>query len=193
MKKIFLVLLAFCSFAGVVNANVEDDAKSPLGMAVMKNGSTFKVFYKGDKTTTVKVTIFNADRKAVFTDVIKNISNFVRPYNFSNLAEGEYTIEVSDGFETRTEKVNYHTGAVQKLVNIKPLAGADKKYILTVTGQADSQESVKIKIYSGDGLIYDKSEEFSGTFGKVFTLNNVTGKVSFEISDKNGILKNISY
>lgn len=108
MKKtlsIFLVLLA----VGTLHARNSDRPVPSSNAAIMKQGSTFKVFYKGSKPVNVKVSIFDADHKLVFTETIRKIDGFARPYNFSNLPEGNYSIEVSDGHLREQEIVAYTT------------------------------------------------------------------------------------
>ena len=191
MKNLVLILLVLISVAGTVDATALDDAKSPTGMAVMKSGSTFKVFYKGEKAGNVKVAIYNASGDLMFAESLKNIDNFVRPYNFSSLPEGDYTIELVDALGKHVEKVGYYRGKVEKYITVKPLNGAEKKFVLSVANKGE--DVVSIRIYNSSTIVYEKSEHISGNFAQVFTLSDVTGKVSFEITDKNGIVKTVTY
>ncbi len=75
----------------------------------MKNGSTFKLFYKGAQQSDVKVLILNDENQIVYSEKIKNTDGFARPYNFSNLPEGHYSIQIKDNAGIRTETVNHHS------------------------------------------------------------------------------------
>ena len=90
MKKIFstFVLLTFVS--SVVLAGEDPDPSESSKMAVMKNGDVVKVFYKKLAEAKVKITILDQENKAVFTEEVKSHAGFIRPYNLSQLPEGDY-------------------------------------------------------------------------------------------------------
>src|SRR5687768_9204205 len=106
MKKITLVFVLSLMAVGFVNAN-GTNPESPLGMSVIKYKNIVKVFYRGEQAGKVKVTIFNAHGRMVHKETLKNTENFMRPYNFSSLPAGDYTIELSDAKGTRSQKVSY--------------------------------------------------------------------------------------
>lgn len=167
-------------------------AAAASGMAVMKTGSIFKVFYKGPKENTVKVTILNSDKEIVYKEIVKNTAGFARPYNFVNLPEGDYSIEVNDETGTRIERVSHHTGSIQKLAHLSRLNGDTERFILTVSNK--DSENLQIKIYTEDQtLIYSGNEKIKGDFAKIYNLEKITGKVSFEISDDKGVTKTLRY
>lgn len=118
MKKILSVLVMLMVISSVAFARRMDNPVAAAGVAVMKNGSTFKLFYKGAQHSDVKVSIVDARDHVVFSEVIKKVEGFMRPYNFSNLPEGNYTIEVSDKSGRYIEKISYNKGKVEKLANL---------------------------------------------------------------------------
>jgi hypothetical protein len=184
-----LMVMSTLTFARRLDAPA---AAAASGMAVMKTGSIFKVYYKGPKENTVKVMILNNDREVIYKEIVKNTAGFARPYNFSNLPEGEYTIEVNDESGTRIERVSYHTGAVQKLAHLSRLNGDAERFLLTVSNK--ESENLEIKIYNEDQtLVYSGNEKIKGDFAKIYNLEKITGKVSFEISDDKGVTKTLRY
>ena len=192
MKKNSLILVVLIAISGVVKANEIDNPKSSTGMSVMKQGSTFKVFYKGERPGTVKLKIYNAAHKAVFTETLKNVENFVRPYNFSSLPEGDYTIELINEDIQKIERINYSKGRVEKLANLVRLAGTDGKYMLRVANK--STDEIKVDIYNDSNqLIYSQKESITGDFARIYDLHKVQGHVFFVITDKNGITKTLTY
>jgi hypothetical protein len=192
MKKISLFLVMLLSVTTVVSANNVDDPRPVSGMAVMKTGSTFKVFYKAIKAGTVKVSILDAKHDEVFTETFHNIENFVRPYNFSSLQEGEYTIEVSNNDGKQIEHVTYRKGNLQRLAHLARVEGSSDKYILSLSNKG--QDQISVKIYNeSNTLLYSQLETISGDFAKIYCLNNVSGQLSFEITDKNGITTVVRY
>jgi len=190
MKKSVSFLAVLMVMSTMVFALDTPSAAAASGMAVMKNGSTFKVFYKGLKENTVKVTILNSEKEIVYRDIVKNTAGFARPYNFSNLPEGNYTIEVTDETGTRAEQISYNTGKVEKLAHLSRLEG--ERYMLSVSNK--ECQNLSIKIYNEDQtLIYTDNAKVTGDFAKIYNLEKITGKVSFEISDDKGITKTLRY
>jgi hypothetical protein len=190
MKKFLLSLLAVAMIASGASATGNDDTKSPTGVAVLKSGSTFKVIYKGDKEGTVKVTIYDAASKTVFSETLRKVESFVRPYNFSSLPEGDYTIEVADQNGKQVEKIGYYKGVLKRYVNLKKLAAADSRYLLTVTNKG--KESLTIEIFNNAGrLVFSDKQNINGDFGKVYNLKGLPGDFSFQVTDSAGATKTV--
>ena len=107
MKKITTLAFVFALMSvSFVNAH-DKNPKSPVGMSVIKYKNIVKVFYKGEQAGKVKVTIYNAQGRAVYNETLRNMEDFMRPYNFSFLPAGDYTIEVTDEKGKRSQEVKY--------------------------------------------------------------------------------------
>jgi hypothetical protein len=186
MKNI-LILLAFVSFANVYAG--EKNPASASAMDVVRTGDMVKVFYKGVKDCTVKVTIFNAKGAAVFTETLKHISNFMRPYNFSTLAQGNYTIEISDESGKLVKRVNYvHAAPAVKLASLRKIS--PDQYILSVASK--DAGTITIKIFdSEEKLIYRENEHIGKEFAKIYNIARASGKLTFQVTDENGIVSEI--
>ena len=191
MKKTLSILAAITIFSTTLFANNIDNPNAATGMAIMKNGTTVKLFYKGTKQTDVKVSIYNAANTLVYSETIKNVDGFVRPYNFTNLEEGEYSIELLGENGRQVERVIYKLGKVQKLANVMHVTGEPNKYILTVANKG--QDVLTIKIYGDKGvLLYSKTEEVNGDFAQVYNLDKYNGGLTFEVSDSKGVTKSLN-
>jgi hypothetical protein len=191
MKKTLSILAAITIFSTALFANNIDNPNAATGMAIMKNGTTVKLFYKGTKQADVKVSIYNAANTLVYSETIKNVDGFVRPYNFTNLEEGEYSIELLGENGRQVERVVYKLGKVQKLANVMHVTGEPNKYILTVANKG--QDVLTIKIYGDKGvLLYSKTEEVNGDFAQVYNLDKYKGGLTFEVSDSKGVTKSLS-
>jgi len=103
MKKTVSLLAVLMVMSTMIFARRLDTpaAAAASGMAVMKTGSIFKVYYKGLKENTVKVTILNSNKDIIYREIVKNTAGFARPYNFVNLPEGDYSIERVGGTTQR--------------------------------------------------------------------------------------------
>ena len=191
MKKTLSILAAITIFSTALFANNIDNPNAATGMAIMKNGTTVKLFYKGTKQADVKVSIYNAANTLVYSETIKNVDGFVRPYNFTNVEEGEYSIELLGENGRQVERVIYKLGKVEKLANVMHVTGEANKYILSVANKG--QDVLTIKIYGDKGvLLYSKTEEVNGDFAQVYNLDKYNGGLTFEVSDSKGVTKSLS-
>lgn len=190
MKKITTLVFVFALMTvGFVNAN-DINPKSPVGMSVMKYKNIVKVFYRGEQAGKVKVTIFNAKGRTVYNETFRNTENFMRPYNFSFLPPGDYTIEVSDAQGTRSQKVSYGTSEKKRTAHLSRLSN-DNTYILAVPNEG--REALTIRIFDdNNALVYRETAVIDGDFAKVYNLNKFKGNHTFEIIDKKGRINRLS-
>jgi len=195
MKKI--ITLSLVLFSTVMFANGTDDEKkssaSASGAAVIKKGeSTFRVIYKSETESDVRVSIHNDKNQLVYSEKVNNTDGFTRPYNFESLGEGEYTIAIENGSKKQVEKVSYHAPKVTKTLNVLRMSSEEGKYLVMAAGQGN--EKIAISIYDGQNNLLHKSyEATSGNFSKLFNLKSVKGHLTFEISNENGESKTVSY
>ncbi|PZR40250.1 MAG: hypothetical protein DI538_04700 [Azospira oryzae] len=194
MKKIIaitsIVLFSTAMFAG----GAEESPKSSSGIAVMQNAENglFKVYYKAAEAANVKVSILNDENQEVFTETIRKVNGFVRPYNFQNLKEGEYTIRIDDGTQSQAEKVVYQSGKLEKLIQVRKMKSDEGKYLLTASGQG--KEQITVNIYdSTDKIIYTELQQINDTFAQVYNLSQVKGGIAFEIIHANGTAQRLQY
>jgi len=187
MKKILSVLVVLIMFSSVVFARRLDNPGATPSAAVVKIGTTFKLYYKGSQHADVKVSIRDASERLVFSEIIKDVDGFVRPYNFSSLPEGDYTMQISDKNGRQIEKISYKRERSQAMAHLLKVTGTDAKYLLTVSNK-DGQD-VTVRIYdSANNMIYNKKEISPSDFAKVYNLGKISGEgeFTFEVSDANG-------
>lgn len=190
MKTILSIFAALVLFSSTLFAGT-DRPEVVTGMAIMKQGSMVKLFYKGSKQADVRVSIYNASNQLVFKETIRKVDNFVRPYNFSNLSQGEYRIELVGENGRQVERVNYTIEKVEKLANVLRVYGEKDKYMLTVSNKGT--EKITVKIYRADGaLMYNQTENVTGDFARLYNLGEYKESVIFEVSDSKGITKMLS-
>src|SRR5258706_12394090 len=104
MKKMISILLALVTVGCVVSYGGTKGPESR--MAVVKTGDIIKVIYDGPSSSTVKVTIQDADGNEVFTERVPSDEGFIRPYNFSQLPKADYKISVTDNAGELSETVS---------------------------------------------------------------------------------------
>ncbi len=120
----------------------------------------YNIYYASTEAGKVKVSILNSQRQLIFTEVLNNVTSFKRPYNFSQLEEGQYSIVVEDRNGKHVDQVNYTMNKVQSFISVVEAANAENKYILSVTN--NGTEEVLVKIYNGASLLHSQVTEGNG-------------------------------
>jgi len=159
-------------------------------VVVGEKSNIFKVVYKSAAATRVQISIRNNKNEVVFSESFTKMSRFTRPYNFQNLPEGEYTIEVKDRTGKKVEKVNYSLGVVNSLVKVTKL-GDQPKYLLSVANKGMNIINVSVYNNSGEQLIYN-AHIVEGDFAIVYNLVKA-GSYTFVVSDKDGKSSTIEF
>ena len=183
MKKILAVVLVLI-VVGHVNA-MEVEPKSPLGMSVLKNGALVKVFYRGEQSGKVKVTIYNEGGDVVFTETLQKTDQFMRPYNFKALPYGEYTIELADASGARQQKVVHKLVKESRTAHVTRLNRNENRYMLAVPNTG--KDALTVRIYDENNrIVFEENQRIHGNFAKVYNLNGIAGEHTFEIVDQHG-------
>ncbi|MEX2232366.1 MAG: hypothetical protein WD824_09410 [Cyclobacteriaceae bacterium] len=183
MKKILALVFALIAI-GHVNAN-EINPKSPVGISVVKQGNIVKLFYRGEQAGKVKIAIYNEKGNEVFTETMRNREHFMRPYNFSSLPEGNYTIQLSDANGKHFQKVKHSLSNGKRVAHLSRLSKEQNKYMLAVPNKGTDALTVKI-FDERNTLLYQGTEVIDGNFARLYDLSKVKGEHIFEIIDQNG-------
>jgi hypothetical protein len=192
MNKFLTIVVMLTVVCSAVSANNIDNPKATTGMAVVKSGSIFKVYYRGLKRSDVKVTILNEEGQAVHKETLKKIESFVRPYNFSTLKEGNYTIELESEDGKQLKSVAYENAVQPRLMSLVRLRGGENKYVLSVANKGDDVLKVRI-VDSKRNEVFSETNEVEGDFARIYKLNKIGDDFRFEVTDKNGNTQSIGY
>lgn len=185
MKKTLSVLVLLMIVSSVVFARRLENPGASSNAAVVKIGSTFKLYYKGSQQADVKVLIRDASNTVLFSETIKKSDGFVRPYNFEYLPEGDYTIQITDETGRHIEKITNKREKSETTAHLLKVSGTSAKYLLTVSNKEDSD--VTVRIYDdSNNVIYNKIELVSKDFAKVYNLDGIPGQFTFEVTDATG-------
>jgi hypothetical protein len=153
-------------------------------MAVVKRDvDAYKLIYKSEVKSNVKVQILDEGGRIVFSEVIRNSDGFIRPYNFATMVEGEYTIKVDNGSNWMSETVAYKSSHLDEGTQL--IRTHDGKYLLTVAGHGPEFLTVTIRDAKGVDL-HSEVRSVTGDFARVYNLDNLAGPFSFEVSDNSG-------
>jgi hypothetical protein len=192
MKKTLLFFLALIVISTISFARRLDNPPALSRMGVIRSGSTFKVFYKGTSLSKVVINIYSNNKVKVFSDNLGKQDSFVRPYNFSQLPEGEYTIELTDETGKQVQRVQYRNGKIEKLASLIKVSGEGDKYLLMVPSEGADVLDIEISDAAGE-VIYRSKEKIEGDFARVYDLKSLSGIFELSITDSKGVTKTISY
>jgi hypothetical protein len=193
MKTKTLYIAALMIVAAAVTAVAKDEPGSN-GLAVVsaKGSEVFKVIYKGENLGKVKLNVYNSTSEIVFSETMNGVNGFIRPLNFSGLQFGEYTIELTDATGKKVEKVNYQPVKLRADIHIAKLAASEGKYLLSVAN-SDTQ-SITVKIFDEkNNLVHISTRDVSANFAQLFSVKDLTGAVTFEISNNDGNLRTVQF
>lgn len=191
MKTKTLYVAALMVLAAAFTA-VGKDEPAALGLAVVpvKGTQVFKVIYKNENPSKVKLTVYNAASKVVFTESMTSVGGFIRPLNFTGLAFGEYTIELADASGKRTEKVTYGPAKASARAHVARLAQPDK-FVLSVTNA--QRETITVRVFDGaNNLVHISSQDADGDFAKLYSVKDLD-HVTFEVSTNAGSLSTVKF
>jgi hypothetical protein len=194
MKTKSILLAAFFVMSLVVAAIGKDEpTKAGLAVVSTKGADVFKVIYKSETPSKVKLNLYNAESSIVYSETIESTEGFILPLNFKGLALGEYTLEVVDAAGKRTEKITY--GVVTSRDNIrvaKIYASADNKFLVAIQNPASEQVTVRI-FDAFNNLVHSEVKQVSGNFAQVYNVKNLKGSFTFEVSDASGNVKTVQF
>jgi hypothetical protein len=190
MKKFNLLFVGvlFCTLA-FANGTVEPNESASTAAVINSDGSSvFKLFYKGEQKGLVKVSIMDDHSKIVFSESIKSKNGFMRPYNFSELGAGSYTILIEDAQGIQRQKVTYAAGKIEKHISVVKL-NEEGKYLVSV--KSKSSDRIIVNVYDQfNELIHSHDKMVKNDFAEVLNLKNIN-QFTIEISDSNGVLKSL--
>jgi hypothetical protein len=186
-------MISRITFVLALVISVATFAKNPSLSVSSASSSVYNVAYKAVEAGKVKVSIYNDNNELVFTETLNAVSSFNRPYNFSELAEGEYTIVLESKNDKQAEKVSYRSNKVTTYISMKEVADSANKYQLNLT--SSTTDAVSVKIYNAsDALVHEQKMKVTGRAGFIFDLNKVkSDMITFEISTSNGNVERITF
>lgn len=184
MKSKLLIMAGVLAGSMTFATTIGEIAETGKGVALVKQGKVVKLIYKATEENTVTIQIYGPDNKLILSDRLKGMDGFSRPYNFSGMSDGTYTVVVNDGKGTHKETISLRAEKKEKLVNLVKMSGEDK-YLFTASG--DGEEVLTLNIYDElDNLIHKETKRVAGEFGQVYNLNKIKGGVTFEVVREDG-------
>jgi hypothetical protein len=189
MKSKVLFIAALITISAGINAVAKEDPRNArLAVVPIKGSEVFKVIYKSETNSKVKLNIYNSSSELVFSQSISNAEGFIVPLNFAGLKAGEYTIELIEGTTKKTEKVTYNPlkgVSSAKAIHVSRVTENDGRFVVSIANAGNEVITVRI-LDRNDNLIFSETREISGEFAQIYRVKNADG-VKFEISDAAGV------
>jgi len=180
-----------------VFAYAENEKPDNVGFTVVQvtGSEVFKVVYKGETTGKVRLNVYNSHAEILLSKTFYETSGFIFPLNFSGVAYGEYTIELSDVKGKHLHKVSIVRPArliSDKFVHISKLS-ADNRFLVSVAGPAQN-EKIRVAIFDQSGeLIFSESTRADGDFARMYNVKRPAEGYTFEVYDRSGMIKTIRF
>lgn len=192
MKTKSSILAAFLLMTAVATFGSDEPKKAGVVVVPMKGAEVFKVIYKSETSGKVKVKLYNTQNEVIFSEGFKNTEGFILPLNFSQLGFGEYTLELTDESGKRSEKIVYQAAKPAGNIRVSKLGAADGKFLVAVSNS--NNEKVTVRIFDRyNNLLHDQVTNVNGDFAQVYTVKNLTGALTFEVSDNEGSTKTVQF
>jgi hypothetical protein len=193
-RSLFIAALVIVS-ATVAALGKEEPNNKGLAVVPVKGSEVFKVIYKSENSGKVKLNIYNTGSQVVFTETFFGTDGFICPLNFKGLEAGEYTIELIDANGKKTEKVNFTRAtesSASKNVHISKIANESGKFLVAVS--STGSEKINVKIYdAANNLVHSEDKKIEGNFAQLYTVKNVNGALTFEVTDNAGNTKTVRF
>ena len=188
-KSIYLVAFLLM---GAVATFGNDDPTSGVAVLSAKGKDVFRVVYKTETANNVKVKLYNANGDIIHSASINNTKGFILPLNLAKLNFGEYRLELTDANGKHIERIVYQNAKAVDNIRVARLTTAEDKFMVSV--MSAKNEKVTVKIFdSYNNLLHNEVKSVSGDFAQVYTVKNLTGACTFEVSDDAGRVKTVQF
>jgi hypothetical protein len=188
-KSIYLVAFLLM---GAVATFGKDDPTSGMAVLSAKGKDVFRVVYKTETANNVKVKLYNVNGEIIHSASINNTKGFILPLNLGKLNYGEYRVELTDANGKHIERIAYQNVKAVDNIRVARLTTAQDKFMVSV--MSAKSEKVTVRIFDGyHNLLHNEVKSVSGDFAQVYTVKNLTGACTFEVSDDAGRVKTVQF
>jgi hypothetical protein len=185
MKKTFSIFVMLTIVSSVALAGGIDNPKASSKIAIMqKDADHIQLFYKNTKEATIEVSIYDAENKLLFTEIIRKSEGFIRPYDLSSMKGAEYTVVVSDGTEKFVEKINTNNRKTSLLSNVITMK-KEGSFLLTVADENAKSFTVRITDQN-DKLLHEHKESLNKQYSKIYNFASKVEGIKFQITTDQG-------
>ena len=163
------------------SSNDKDISNSDDFLVIPEAEGMYRLVYPVKEAETVWVKIYDPEKDELFSERVKNKDGFMQSYDFSNLADGLYTIAVQTKNGKITKEINHRYQRDDINVSVKK-DPADNSYNLLVTGVM--KDPVYIDLLDANrNTIYKDEVNVGKSFSKVYKFKNqLPDEVTFSVT-----------
>ena len=168
----------------------------PMSEAVTIQGELVKVIYSNPEPCDVTITIANENGDVLLTDKIKGKSEFIRPYNFSELEEGTYEVTIQDDAGERVNEIEYHAPEQEEMMAHISFIGneANDENLYLVAVPCQGEEEVTITVYDANHhVLHTDTKHINSDYASVYRVIGAKDGVVFKVTNKEGKEKSFEY
>ncbi len=193
-NSILSFALALVVSANVFANNAADEVKaaSRVEVSTTSRAAVYNLVYSSAKTGLVRVAIKNQAGTVVMQDEIFNTNKgFIRPYNFSIMPSGNYSIIVKDAAGQTELAVSYANVAISGVRKAEVKATEASKYQLRLIGNVS--EVVEVTIFDKSGTaIYSEALTQKGSLVRSYDLSKMkNAAATFEIKSDGKVVNRV--
>lgn len=160
MKKLFKKILVLAAVFGTYTSYANE---------VSEVTSTYNYVEKGNQ-----ISVTDASGEVIYNGEIKHNGNLTTLFNFSQLENGKYTVEVTNDFEIEinTIEVKNHTVSINtnKQTIFKPVVRNKNDQVL-ISKLALNSDTMKVELYFEGELINSETIKGSKVLSRVYKLD----------------------
>lgn len=181
MKKYFLILGMALLTGSFIYAGVDNPNKT-TETSVQSSGDKVKLYYKSTEINPVKVAIFNERNEKILIETLKTKkASFIRPYDFSKMPEGTYTLVLEDANGKRTETFTIDREQPELLTAIIDLKKSDeRKCVITLSGKNSPMAYISVKNLRNQ-VVFSKELTVKSEETVLLNLNELNGAATVEV------------
>lgn len=187
-----MILAALLLMTTVATFGSDEPKKAGVAVVPMNGAELVKVIYKSETAGKVQVKVYNAQNGVVYTGSFADTKGFILPLNLKQVGYGEYTFEVTDASGKRAEKLVYEPAKSINNIRIAKLDAGAGKFLVAVT--SPKKETITVRIFDNfNNLLHNEVKSVNGDFAQVYTVKNLNGACTFEVSDDAGFVKTVRF
>ncbi len=159
--------------------------------AYVRFENMIKVYYKSPIPDNVTVAIYDGEHNKVFSETLRNVTGFLRPYNINFLPGRGYYVRifrgnrevknVFDGVATVRNKVDN-----PRFAHVTKLSDGKGRYMLSVPDRGVDQ--LRLRIFNEDNrVVHQSALNICNDAALVLNLSDLKGEYTLEVSTKDKI------
>lgn len=188
VKNLTMAVLVTALSTGMVMAqDLSEVFESDNGRAHIRleesSATRYKLVYPVRTAGIVYVKIYDQDNQLVFSDRIRNKDGFMRPYDFSDMPDGNYKFTIqSAGGQVTTDIVHKQ---YKNDLDIS-VADTDEKDAYRLVVKGVKNDPVYVNIYDQkDRLVYEDVVKVGKNFSRIYAFPELNADFTFVVTQNN--------